>query len=267
MTALILRLCFDSTFYGLEKSAAVADKFFLSEIQYSEFSISPLYLIGKIQCYDRSLNQYFLLYQWIAKGSRNNQNRRLDCRLKACSFTRFMSPVLTFILMHEEIEKIHHAAFLSLCRVHLLALALQWSEVKIKLVKFWSPAGKKKTKKNGGLLVKYSSEVWNSGLNSCPPYRIPMDGWANQLSSGSWSWTPFPCINPGKFQALCVHLPNKQSIKIMHTLNSPWLSLKHCLLLNSVKHYSIQVPRQHSCCSKTLVEALWPLKMWLKNEM
>lgn len=62
MTALILHLCLDSTFYGLEKSAAIADKLFLFEIQYSEFSISPLYLIGKIQCYDRSLNHYFLLY-------------------------------------------------------------------------------------------------------------------------------------------------------------------------------------------------------------
>lgn len=60
------------------------------------------------------------------------------------------------------------------------------------------------------LFMKYSSEVWNSGLNSWLSYKIPTDGWAKQFSSGSWSWTPFPCVNPARFQAFCVYLPNEQ---------------------------------------------------------
>lgn len=67
-----------------------------------------------------------------------------------------------------------------------------------------------KTQGKAFLFLKYSSEVWNSGLNSCLSYKIPMDGWANQLSSGSWKRTPFLCVNPARFQAFCVYLPNKQ---------------------------------------------------------
>lgn len=120
--------------------------------------------------------------------------------------------VLTYVLMHEEFDKTHHIAFLHLSSVHLLAATsdLYRTEVKIRLVKFWPPASKKQ-KKNVHV-VKYSSEVWNSGLKSWLSYRIPMDGWANQLSSGSWSWTAFPVLyKPCQVSHLmCVDLPNKQ---------------------------------------------------------
>lgn len=71
-----------------------------------------------------------------------------------------MPPIFTYILMHEEFDKTHHIAFLHLSSVHLLATAsdLYWSEVKIRLVKFWPPASKRQ-KKN--VLV---CEIFNWGL-------------------------------------------------------------------------------------------------------
>lgn len=122
--------------------------------------------------------------------------------------------------MHEEIEKIHHAAFLHLSSVHLLAMAshLQWSEVKIRLVKFAPPAGKKQRK---NVLVR---EIFIRGLKLRIKFLALLQNPNGWLGKTIQLWVleldSFSLCKPCQVSGLLCVSP-KRTIKILHALNSP----------------------------------------------
>lgn len=178
ITALILHLCFDSSFYGLEKSTAVADKFFLSEIQYSEFSIFPTVFDREdtiLQQISKSIFP-FVPVNCQRQWKQPEQEVRLQAKSMFLYNVHLPLPWLSSWCM----KKLKR----SITQLFSIALAFiywPWLCSGLKSRSSWRSFDHlpvKNTRKSY-LFMKYSSEVWNSGLNSCLSYRTPMDVWPN----------------------------------------------------------------------------------------